>query len=504
MPGWFSVHCGRGGALVSRRGRGVWLCLAGVMIPAAARGDDVEEMKKTLAAMEQTIADLKTRIATLEEERAVEKVVPEPGRKAAASAPAAAPPAVSVPTVAGPQPGAAGSQATVRDYDGFQDLQQAAARPENRPLDPELKGFVLIPGTETMFKLGGSARVDAIADFANNGNPNLFIPSTIPVGNETGFSGDERSTVHGKGTRISLEIRRPTEAFGNLRIYNENDFFGDSSSNTMTFRVRHFYGQAWNFLIGQTFSGFMNPDAWPDVLEYQGPAGIINRRQAQLRYTHPLWENHGEGHAYISIEYPESDILTGTLPDDSEVRSVTPDVVIGGRWEGDSGHIQLAGIGRSLSFESDTGPDGDTMGWGASLSGTWHITDDDDLSAQLAYGEGIARYVNDFSGTNLDAAWVGNDLEAIPIFAPMVGYTHRWNEHFRSTLAASWVLADLPPTVAGLTPETTASFGANLVWQPTSSFRMGFEYLYGTKETYDGSDGDAHRLNFVIRYDLVR
>jgi hypothetical protein len=122
----------------------------------------------------------------------------------------------------------------------------------------------------------------------------------------------------------------------------------------------------------------------------------------------------------------------------------------------------------------------------------------------LAYGEGIARYVNDFNGNNLDAAWVGNDLEAIPIFAPMIGYTHRWNDHFRSTLTASWVLADLPPTVAALTPETTASFGANLVWQPTDSFRLGLEYLYGTKETRDGSDGDAHRLNFVIRYDLVK
>ena len=50
----------------------------------------------------------------------------------------------------------------------------------------------------------------------------------------------------------------------------------------------------------------------------------------------------------------------------------------------------------------------------------------------------------------------------------------------------------------------TASFGANLVWQPTKSFRMGLEYLFGTKETYDGTDGDAHRLNFVIRYDLVK
>ena len=33
---------------------------------------------------------------------------------------------------------------------------------------------------------------------------------------------------------------------------------------------------------------------------------------------------------------------------------------------------------------------------------------------------------------------------------------------------------------------------------------MGLEYLYGYKKTLDGSDADANRLNFVIRYDLVR
>jgi hypothetical protein len=42
------------------------------------------------------------------------------------------------------------------------------------------------------------------------------------------------------------------------------------------------------------------------------------------------------------------------------------------------------------------------------------------------------------------------------------------------------------------------------MWHPTSSFRMGLEYLYGRKETLDGSEQDGHRVNFVVRYDLVR
>ncbi|MFC7336260.1 DcaP family trimeric outer membrane transporter [Haloferula chungangensis] len=485
-----------------------------------AHGDEVEEMKEALAAMEQALAGMKSRIAVLEEE-ARERDREEARRESLPAAPAAAPasrpaapapaPASSASTPAITQapitlatPGSAGAGSPVRDFDGFQNLQRAAPRPDNEPLDPELKGFISIPGTDTMFKIGGSARVDTIFDFENNGNPNMFVPSTIPVGSQLGAGGGERSTIHGKGTRISMEIRRPASESGKLRIYNENDFFGDSTSNTMSFRVRHFYGQAWNFLIGQTFSGFMNPDIWPDVVDYQGPVGILNRRQAQIRYTQPLWENYGEGHAYFSVEYPESDILASTMPANSEVRSTTPDFVIGGRWEGGLGHIQLAAIGRSLGFENDTGPDDNTLGWGFSLSGNWEVDECNEFFAQVAYGEGIARYVNDFNGNNLDAAWVGNELEAIPIFAPMIGYTHRWSDHFRSTLAGSWVVSDLPTSVDALTPESTASFSTNLVWQPTDSFRLGLEYLYGMKETYDGTDGDGHRLNFVFRYDLVK
>ena len=64
-----------------------------------------------------------------------------------------------------------------------------------------------------------------------------------------------------------------------LRIYSEYDFYDDSTSNSMKFRVRHFYGQAWNFLIGQTYTAFMDIDAFPDVIDYQGPNGIVNKRQ---------------------------------------------------------------------------------------------------------------------------------------------------------------------------------------------------------------------------------
>ena len=45
---------------------------------------------------------------------------------------------------------------------------------------------------------------------------------------------------------------------------------------------------------------------------------------------------------------------------------------------------------------------------------------------------------------------------------------------------------------------------ANLIYQWTPSFRMGLEYLYGTKEVRNGASHDGQRLNFVVKYDLVK
>ncbi len=59
-------------------------------------------------------------------------------------------------------------------------------------------------------------------------------------------------------------------------------------------------------------------------------------------------------------------------------------------------------------------------------------------------------------------------------------------------------------SLGGFAIDNTLYASANIMFHPTKSFRMGMEYLYGEKETMDGSDGDAHRLNFVIRYDLVK
>lgn len=482
------------------------LILAALLAPALAHGaadDELAELRAMVRSLQKTVTDQNARIATLE------KAQPKAG--AAKTAGNSLPPStrsvqvagMTVPTAELPAPARPKATTPVTDYDTFQDLQRAAPRANNAPLDPELKGFIGIPGTDTIFRIGGSARVDAITDLKNNGNPNLFVPSSIPVPGQEGWDGGERSTIHGKGTRLSLELRRPVGE-NDLRIYSEFDFYDDSSSISMKPRLRHFYGQAWNFLIGQTFSAFMDADAFPDVVDYQGPNGIVNKRQPQIRYTQPFFNQRLQ--LFASIEQPNAEIDTSTdqFVAESRVENHIPDSVVGLRLEGEPGHVQVAGLFRELSFESDSGPSRDQFGWGVSMSGALKLPNKDKFSLQATYGNGVARYINDLSGQDLDAALVHDRLEATPVFATMAGYTHRWTDAWRSTVAGGFVQVDAPEPLGALALKRTFYGSANLMWHPTEAFRMGLEYLYGRKETQDGSERDAHRLDFVVRYDLVR
>ena len=144
------------------------------------------------------------------------------------------------------------------------------------PNDPQLRGYIEIPGTETRFKLGGFAKVNAIFDTKAAGNRDKFVPASFPVG----IRGGGNATINASATRVSLDIRRPS-SLGPLRFYLENDFYGGSGS--IGFRLRQAHGQVGNSYGGYGYSAFMDSDALPETLDDEGPPGAAFLRVAALR-----------------------------------------------------------------------------------------------------------------------------------------------------------------------------------------------------------------------------
>ena len=136
------------------------------------------------------------------------------------------------------------------------------------------------------------------------------------------------------------------------------------------------------------------------------------------------------------------------------------------------------------------------------LSGGFDTFGDDTIQLQGTYGEGIFRYIND-DFQNLDAGFDSDgDLEAIPYYGVMFGYTHHWTDTFRSTASYGYANADNTSGQDGDAYHETHYGSFNVVWQLRERLSIGLEELYGEKETNDGSDGDVFRTQLGRVYSI--
>ena len=479
------------------------LALCGSPAAPAQNTSELDQLKSAVSSMEQTIQELKNKIRELEQRQAP-STHPATATPSAPVAPASTVPvtasidaATSTPT--SPKPGDLSDRDSVmRHRETVLDDNSAAPRPGNAPMDPTYKGFMPLFGTRTWIRLGGYAKVDAIADSDRLGNPNKFVTASIPVEGEADYAKSEEFNLHAKQTRLNLELRTPTPV-GSLRVVYENDFFGSSTSPDMSYNLRHFYGQLANITVGQTWSTFFDPDAIPDTLDFAGPGMQSVVRQPQFRYT--FAPKHTHHHFAIAAEQPKSDI--GHLPSTGTTRNVLPDFAGHWRWEGPRGHLQVGGLARALAYDNSAGHDDTAFGWGANVSGVVHTWGQDGIVARFTYGDGIGRYVQDLPGSSSAVALASGELETVPAWGAMLGYRHFWNDHWRSEFTYGYLELDGLAEMGPKAYDHTHYAQANLVWAPAKNFYVGLEYLFGIKGTADNSEGDAHRLQLSLQYKLA-
>lgn len=339
---------------------------------------------------------------------------------------------------------------------------------------------------ETTIKLGGYIKVDLIHDFDEIGSTDSFDPRTIP----TGGDGDGTATrIHARQTRLNLDLRTPTSA-GPMRAYVEGDFFGSGNA----FRLRHAFGEVAGVMGGQYWTTFMDEDAMPETLDFESPIAFPQIRQAQVRYTKKLEDG---DHWAVALEDPDSDVIPPTGVD-GESEEPVPDLNARYRMKLERGHVQLSGFLGMASFDPDVGSSDDVGLWGFNLSTKYQVVGDDNVYAQVTYGDGVGRY----RGGTTAAPDADGDLEAVTVLGWMLGYEHHWNDEYRSTVTYSWGDGDIPDGAPADTTEQLEYFAANLIWQFADRAWAGIEYLYGSRDTFDDETGDANRIQLALRFDL--
>lgn len=452
--------------------------------PVLAQGQpDAEALATEVAALRQAVAALQARIDAME---GAGRSLPSASDSAASAvaSPGAAPTAswtTSASTTTGPP---------ARNTIGDELTGAARADTAAPPNDPQLRGFIPIPGTGTMVKLSGFAKVNAIYDLGPAGNPDKLITSSIPIGGGDAHNANLDATA----TRFSFDVRRPS-ALGPLRFYLENDFYGGAGSTA--FRLRQAHGQVGNTYAGYGYSAFTDSDALPETLDDEGPNAGALLRVAAIRQ---IWKLGGGATATLSVEDPSSELILGAGQASAQP---APDVVGAVRLQGSWGHVQTSAALRRLGYNQGDRHDG-AFGYGLNLSGLFKLGGDFAM-AGFTYGDGAARYFNDLGGSGYDGLiQPDGDLRTLSVYGGYLGYTRHWSPRWRSNLVGGMVVVERDALLAP-TAFRSSGYGAlNLIWAVSSTFSVGVEALYGRHELQNGQDADVTRLQASLKYDFVR
>lgn len=399
------------------------------------------------------------------------------------------------------EPLSAGTQTEVpaieRERELVSEDAYADARPDNAPFDPALRGFFRFPGSHTLMRVGGYIRTDAIYDVSQLGNINQFRTESIPTPNLD----VSNYNMAARASRISFETRTDTR-WDVLRTYFEIDFVGPGNSTNL--RLRHFYGQLKNLLIGQSWSTFHDSDVIPETVDFNGPNSWIFHFNPQVRYTHRLAKRHAVS---IAAEQPSSGIPSTNPVTAQPVSSTSPlpDVVVRYRYETDDYHFNTAGLFRSIGGVTSSGQSDHAFGYGVMASGLVRLWGRDNVVFQAVYGEGIARYFNDTKGLNLDAGYdASGAVNAQPLYGGYAAVQHFWNEHLRSTVTYGYLQVSTTDRSPVDTYKRTQYLDCNLMYSPAEGITIGGGFLWGQRVNKDDVSGEGFRINFLVKYDLVR
>ena len=286
--------------------------------------------------------------------------------------------------------------------------QSTHARPQE--YIPEDRGFTIaitptadLPAPVHEVTVSGYVKGDFIFDTQQD------LGDTFGASNIDGGDNREHVRLHARQSRFRIRSKSDT-AVGQVRTLIEGDFFGgggnEIASNSSSFRLRHAWGE-WDITpnttigIGQTWTNFMNLFAYPDTVDFNGPAGAAFVRQSQVRLTY----HDGPWLFAVAVENPETDISVGTGTTLTacaestgtnlcEVNDNVPDFTARLQYDAPGGHkFQISGVLRNLRVDGDvaaagiTGSDSE-IGWGILGAASVNLADIATLTALATYGDG--------------------------------------------------------------------------------------------------------------------
>jgi hypothetical protein len=378
----------------------------------------------------------------------------------------------------------------------FEARAQSAAGPAPSTPDLQIYGF---------------AQADTGFDFMQN-DPDWFDvnrPSKLPSAADE-FGRDGRTFLGVRQSRFGVKASAPTSA-GPLQAVFEFDMFGVGvDAGQTTIRLRLAYGTIGHFGAGQLPSPFMDPDVFPNTLDYWGPNGMPFFRNV-LVFWQPV---QGRTRLTLAAERPGASADGGRYADrvalqNVQLRFPAPDLSAACRVGRSWGYIRGAAIVRFIRFDDllqdSVDLNGGTTGWGMNVSSNVKPDARDVLRLQVVYGRGVENYLND---APVDVAAEVRPDSARPLRGrplPLLGITafldHTWNPRWSSTVGYSRLDVD------NSNGQTADAFRqgqyalANLVNKPVPDVMIGAELQWARRGNFaDGFHVNDIRVQVSCRF----
>jgi hypothetical protein len=368
--------------------------------------------------------------------------------------------------------------------------------------------------TKASMEVYGFAMLDMGHDFTTI-DPSWF--DTMRVTKLPSFEGqfgeDHNAFAGVRQSRLGVRSTSPT-SLGDLKTTFEFELFGTGvDTGQTTFRLRHAWGELGHFGAGQTWSPFMDPDVFPNSLEYWGPTGMVFFRNVHVRWM-PLT---GDNSLILALERPGASADAGVYADRVEVKNIRPrfpmpDVSGAYKMTKGWGYVRAAGMLRLMKWD-DVLDDafelsGDATGWGINLSSNLKRGTRDTIRLQLVVGEGIQNYMND-APTDVGVRNNSSDPvtpilgEALPIVGLVAFLDHSWNDKFSSTVGYSRTDIDNSDGQAPSAFKEAQYALGNLLYYPAPNVMVGGEFQWGRRENFsDGFQSDGMKVQFSFRYNF--
>jgi hypothetical protein len=373
-----------------------------------------------------------------------------------------------------------GAAAKPADASGWGDrIEQLEIKSKDAVVLGDIPGGFRLPGTETSVHLFGFAEAHAIHDIGrtapDDNSTNLMLQ---PVGSEVvanpalGLKG--RTKLTAQTSRFGFETATPTGA-GLFNTKLEMDFYSYDSGNRNRLRLRHAYGEYAGFLIGQTWSTFMDLDDLPETVDFNGPIGAPFSRRTMIRYSY------GDAKAGYKFTVAAEDPETGAR---------APNLVARFDQSFDWGAVNIRGLAHEKRVDGQS-----KRGYGVGVGGSYKISDKGLLMAQYTRVDGDIDNLYGSNGYFVDGS---GQLAFDKNQGLVLGYARIFNEKLRGTLGYGVNLGD--KSDGFYDNQRLQQLHINLIYSPIKNVELGGELVLGERKTFAGETGKMQRVDLMGRY----